>query len=174
MEPKRPILTDADISSLLARHKMLPREWRKRLHARSKPTDGHIRNELTIEENKEKLSIKCRQNSNNPLVFSIVLMFTNENNHRYIILRCNGIHPSEHTNRWEKLKRLPNHTFTPCFHIHKATQRYQEEDLRIDGYAEPTESYSDFHTALDHFVEISGFHDPGDEDTNLRLFGSTI
>lgn len=173
MVAKCPILTDTEISSLLARRKVLPSNWRSKLHKRSKPTDGHTRNEIVIKDNKEIFSIKSRQNSNNPLDFSIIFVYTNSNNNKYIILRCNCIHPSEHTNRWEKLHGLSNHTFPPDFHIHKATQRYQEEELRIEGYAEPTENYSDYHTAFDHFMKISGFDDPGDEDTNLSLFGST-
>lgn len=70
----------------------------------------------------------------------------------YILLRYNGKHPSKHTNKWEKENGLPDHTFAPAFHIHKATQRYQEGGYKIDGYAEVTTKYSDFHAAVEQFL----------------------
>lgn len=104
--------------------------------------------------------IKCRQSTENPLDFSIILVWRDENGNEYRLLRCNGPHPSCHTNRWEKRKGIEGHTFGPCFHIHRATQRYQESDFEIDGFAEPTEVYSDYERAISHLVTLAGFVDP--------------
>ncbi len=71
-------------------------------------------------------------------------------------MRCNGLHPSRHTNRWEKERDLPNSSFNPAFHIHQATERYQIAGYAIDGYAETTEEYSSYEAALAAFLSRCG------------------
>lgn len=43
------------------------------------------------------------------------------------------------------------------FHIHEATERYQRAGHPIDGYAEPTNAFSDFATALAAMLNDAGF-----------------
>jgi len=43
------------------------------------------------------------------------------------------------------------------FHIHMATVRYQDLGTREDAYAEPTDRFSDFHSALVCMLEDCGF-----------------
>lgn len=80
-------------------------------------------------------------------------------NIEFRLLRCNGKHSSKHTNHIEKQNGESNHTFGPCFHIHTATLRYQENGSRIDHFAEQTDKYSDFDSALDYFIKICHFID---------------
>jgi hypothetical protein len=61
------------------------------------------------------------------------------------------------TNKWEKDNGIPNHRFGPAFHIHRATQRYQGSGYKIDGFAEATTKYSDFHAALNQFLVECSF-----------------
>ena len=84
------------------------------------------------------------------------------------MIRCNGKHSSKHTNKWEKDKGQPDHTFGPAFHIHRATERYQESGYTIDGYAAVTSAYHDFHTAFDYFLKENNFIKP--HNSQLGLF----
>ena len=68
----------------------------------------------------------------------------------------------EHTNQIEA------NTFYD-FHIHMATERYQELGMREDAYAEATDRFGDFDGALRCLVDDGGFDTL--PDPNLRLFG---
>jgi hypothetical protein len=63
--------------------------------------------------------------------------------------RCNG-KSHEHSNIIEE-KRFYD------FHIHTATERYQDAGLREDWYAEPTDRYNDFNGALRCMFKDCGF-----------------
>jgi hypothetical protein len=107
----------------------------------------------------------------NPLDFSIILIFRDEDGTEFNLCRYNGKHPSQHTNKLEKSKGLPDSSFRNAFHIHMATQRYQEEGLNIDSYAEVTNEYSSFDTALRTFVRTNGFSVSGDEPSLFDVQG---
>jgi hypothetical protein len=104
-----------------------------------------------------KFRIILRHNILNQFDFSIILFFLDDDGTGYCLLRFNGRHPSQHTNKWEKQKGLTPFSFRNRFHIHLATERYQLEGLRIDGYAEVTECYDSFASALTAFVGCNGF-----------------
>jgi len=84
------------------------------------------------------------------------------------LIRCNGKHSSKHTNKWEKDKGQQDNTFGPAFHIHRATERYQESGYPIDGYATVTSAYYDFNTAFNHFINEYNFMKP--QSTQFELF----
>jgi len=166
------ILTDTEIERLITLRKPLPKGWRRRLQLRRRRSEAQTRCQLSAPADGNDFVIKCRQSTENPLDFSVILVWRDNSGNEYRLLRCNGPHPSDHTNRWEKVQGKTDHTFGPCFHIHKATQRYQEAGLKIDGYAQPTDSYSDCHAALLHLVGACGFIDPEPPgDSHPRLFG---
>lgn len=148
------ILTDQEIASFISEPKVVPDNWVARLLPKDKAHYQHRERELDIEgSNGNLFRVIVRQNTLNVMDFSIILMLREkDSNVEYILIRYNGKHPSNHTNKWEKKNRLPNHTFVPAFHIHRATQRYQEGGYRIDGFAEMTTHYSDFHTAIEQFM----------------------
>ena len=164
-----PVLTDSQIEELIHRAKPLPEGWRKRLRLRQHKGEAHKRAELQIDSNTEVFVIKCRQNSNNPLDFSIILVYKGKTGCEYRLLRCNGKHPSQHTHRWERDYGREGATFGPSFHVHRATERYQEAGLDIDGFAEPTDAYSDYFTGLEHFAQAGCFVDP--ERPKPDMFG---
>jgi hypothetical protein len=68
----------------------------------------------------------------------------------------------EHTNQIE------GGTFYD-FHIHHATERYQESGAREDAFAEVTDRYADFHSALRCMFEDCGFEAP--QEVQPSLFG---
>ena len=163
------ILTDAEIVRLLNERKVLPGNWAKRLAPKASAGQVHLRRNLCIGgENRSQFVIDVRQNLNSLLDFSIILSFVDDDNHKYILTRFNGRHPSQHTNKWEKKHRQPGAEFRNVFHIHKATERYQQEGYGIDGYAEPTQSYSSFDAALREFISSNGFVTGEDDDLQQR------
>ena len=54
------------------------------------------------------------------------------------------------------------------YHIHTATERYQELGMREDSYAEPSDRFSDLNTAINCMLKECGFEVP--HDPQLKLF----
>jgi len=166
------ILTDEEIAELLQEPKQLGRNWETRLRPRPKSNFKFTQRDCEIEgKNGHMFRIIIRHNMINPLDFSIILIFRDEDGTEFNLCRYNGKHPSQHTNKLEKSKGLADSSFRNAFHIHMATQRYQEEGLNIDGYAEATNEYSSFDTALRTFVRTNGFSAPGDEPSLFDVQG---
>jgi len=169
------VLKDTDIDDLIAERKVLPPNWRRRLQLRPKEGCKHNEAKIAVEgQHGGHFRVVLRQSQDNPFDFSIILIYCHKDGSDYRQLRYNGRHPSDHTNKWEKSRGHIDHTFGPCFHIHKATQRYQEESYDIDGYASMTTGYHDFHSALDRFREDASFVDPDSPVGALFLEGSTV
>lgn len=165
-------LTDSEISRLLSTPKPLPKGWRTRLNLLDAKIGSHRKRDLSIRVEDMTFTIKCRQSVENPIDFSIILHYQDRENNECRLLRCNGKHPSSHTNKIEKQAGKTNCGFDPCFHIHQATERYQQPGYRIDGYAEPTGEYTDYETALEYFVKRCGFVDPEPSQPNTPdMFG---
>lgn len=53
------------------------------------------------------------------------------------------------------------------FHIHTATERYQQFGTREDTYAERTERYDDFRGALHCLIDDVNLQAPADAQGNL-------
>lgn len=153
------ILTDLEIANLISELKVVPDNWFSRLLPKDKAHYQHKEREIDVEGSSGNIfRVIVRQSNLNVMDFSIILTLREKaSNMEYILIRYNGKHPSRHTNKWEKENGLLNYTFGPAFHIHRATQRYQESGYRIDGFAEVTTKYSDFHTALNQFLVECGF-----------------
>jgi hypothetical protein len=148
------VLTDAQIEALLAEGKPLPANWRARLNVKAKANQTFRQREFDLQgEGGNEFRSVLRSNELNRLDFSLVLKFVDVDGADYRLVRLNGRHPSQHTNKGEKLKKLPNATFRNRFHIHRATERYQVDGFEIDGYAEPTDNYDSFDSALEEFVK---------------------
>lgn len=73
--------------------------------------------------------------------------------------RYNGKH--EHTNKIEKENFYD-------FHIHKATERYQNLGFDEDGYAEKSAGYNTIHNAIDCLIKDCNIILP--EDSQMKLF----
>jgi hypothetical protein len=152
------ILSDEEIERLIRERKQLPQGWESRFQVRPKSDYRYTQRNCEIKsEEGNFFNIIIRQSTVNLLDFSIILMFKDKDGVEYRLCRYNGKHPSGHTNRFEKNKGLQNDCFRNVFHIHKATQRYQEEGFDITGYAEPTKDYSSFDSALKVFLQKNGF-----------------
>lgn len=163
------ILTDEEIGALISEPKVVPSNWLLRLDLKDKAHFQHKEKEIDIEGNNGNLfRIIIRQNKLNVLDFSIILTLREkDSNIEYNLMRFNGKHPSPHTNKWEKENKQPNYKFSPAFHIHRATQRYQESGFKIDGFAEVTLKYSDFHSALEQFLLECNIRREDDKQVSL-------
>ncbi len=169
------LLTDTEITALLAEPKPLPSNWSSRLTVREKAGQIHRQRELELQgDGEHQFRVVLRQNILNQLDFSIILIFVDADGTDYRLVRFNGRHPSQHTNKWEKRKGLSNWAFRNRFHIHKATERYQVDGLEVDGYAEVTERYDSFDSALTEFVNDNGIQAPAGEPNEPMLpFGES-
>ncbi len=153
--------TDAEINEMLEERKHLPLEYKTKMKLRIKR--GHKERELDVKgELGNSYRIILRQLNSNPLAFSVILAFSPEDTTALFRLRRYNGRNHDHTNQIE------NNTFTG-FHIHTATERYQELRMREDTYAELTDRYSELNSALKCLFEDCGFIVP-DEKQNL-LFG---
>jgi len=154
------LLTDEEIAALLAERKVLPHDYLARIQA--KPKRGHKERELEIEGDAGSgFRLVVRQSLIEPLDFSAILIFCpRETNQTFRLRRHNG-RSHEHTNQ------LEGDTFYD-FHIHKATERYQDSGLREDSYAERTDRFTDLGGAIDCLLADGGF-----DRTNLQtsIFG---
>ena len=138
----------------------MPGDYRSRLRLREKR--GHDEQELEIQgEGGSTFQIILRKNRINPLDFSVILGCLPElSAHLFRLRRYNG-KSHEHTNQIERI------TFYD-FHIHHATERYQDLGLREDAYAVATDQYGDFDGALARMLSDCNFQLP--EDPQQPLF----
>lgn len=155
------VITDTEISGLLAEKKPLPSNFTKSFRLRTKR--GHREFNLDIRGEKgSQFRLMVRQSLFNNLDFSIILLFIPEgSNQHFRIRRYNG-KSHEHTNRIEKRKFYD-------FHIHTATQRYQEMGFKEDDFAEPTSRYADYYGALDCMMQDCAFVIDGTQKTLFNL-----
>jgi hypothetical protein len=154
-------LTDQEIAALLEEKKTLPPNYRDLVQTR--PKRGHKERELDIKgSGQSEFRLILRQSDFNSLDFSVILGYRfPQSNLVFRLRRYNG-KSHEHTNTLEQLRFYD-------FHIHMATERYQDAGLREDWYAEPTDRYNDFHGALRLMLSECGFDLP--YNPQATLFG---
>ena len=134
-----------------------------------RPTNLNVIQNVTITFRSHFLNIMCthyeivisfntlmfRQSTFNPLDFSVILGYIIPNTNQVFRLRRYNGKSHEHTNWLEQEKFYD-------FHIHTATERYQIAGWNEDGYATPTDRYSDHHGALRRrlmgFFRARNFH----------------
>lgn len=156
--------SEREIASLVQEPKPLPHDWQTRVRLR--PKRGHYERQLDIAgEGSGEFRIILRESQIKPLDFSVILAVRSPNSNQFFRLRrCNGnSHP--HTNT---IERETIHGF----HIHVATERYQETGMDEDAYAETTDRYSDYQGALECMIHNANLVVPTDpNDVQGSLFG---
>ena len=132
--------SDQEIATLMQERKPLPADWHKR--TRLKPKRGHHEQHMDLTgEAGNEFRLIFRRSSINRLDFSVILAVRVSGTSQWFRLRRYNGKSHEHTNHIE------DETFHG-FHIHFATERYQEFGTREDAYAEPTDRYGDFDGAF--------------------------
>lgn len=151
--------SDEEIAALVEERKPLPEDWRNRIRLR--PKRGHDERDLELTgDGGAEFRLILRQNKINPLDFSIILAVRVPNSNQVFRLRRYNGKSHEHTNHIE------DRTFYD-FHIHMATERYQEIGTREDAYAEPTDRYGDFHGALRCLIDDANLEIPAEAQGQL-------
>jgi hypothetical protein len=156
-------LTDIEIERLLTERKILPANYRELLQLT--PKRGHREQNLNIDGTAgSAFRLILRQSLANPLDFSVILGYRGLP--RLFLLRRYDGKSHFHTNRLERQRFYD-------FHIHIATQRYQEAGLEEDGFAQPSDSFTDFHSALRCLLTDCHFEWPQDpQGTLFSEFGT--
>ena len=150
---------DREIESLVREDKTVPADWRNLVRLR--PKRGHSERHLDIAGDAgSEFRLILRQNQINLLDFSVILAVrVPRSNQLFRLRRYNG-RSHEHT------KQIESVTFHD-FHIHFATERYQELGAREDAYAEPTDRFGDFRGALQCLAEDANLKVPPDPQGDL-------
>jgi hypothetical protein len=152
---------DAAITRLISESKPLPLDYRERI--RIKPKRGHSERELDVRgTGSSEFRLILRQSQFNPLDFSVILAYRPPGLSQLFRLRRYNGKSHQHTNTLEGI------TFYN-FHIHTATERYQDSGLREDSFAEPTDRFVDFQSAIRCMLTDCGFDVPS--DPQRELFG---
>jgi len=153
------IFSDQEIYHLIQERKPLPDDYRTKIQIR--PKFGHKERELDIKgADGGDYRLILRQSIFNPLDFSIILAYRPpKSNQLFRLQRYNG-KSHEHTNPIE------GETFYD-FHIHQATEKYQEIGAREDTFAKPTDRFADFQQAITCILIDCGFEKPLDSQGHL-------
>ena len=141
------IISDEEIVTYLKEKKLLPEDFKPNLTVRSGGWHNRFEQEVKGESgNTFKLIV--RQNKFNAFDFSVILGVFIAGNF-FHLKRYNG-NSHRHANKLEKEE-------VKGFHIHTATERYQEAKWQPEGYAISTTSYYDWRTALSACLKENNF-----------------
>ena len=161
MSGDKRILSDIEIKNLIEDVKPMSVKSIRNINPKLKEKRMHKEAELNIvSETERNFKLIIRVNTIDMFDFSIILMYTDEQGKSYILRRYNGKHP--HKNKLEG-------TTLWDFHIHYATERYQQQGYRIESYAETTDSYSNWTEALNKMLDDCNFK--RDEQLLTSYFG---
>ena len=146
--------TDQQIAALIKERKVLLDDWRDQL---DKNNSLYI-----IGENGSRFRIITNLNEKYPSDFSVVLAVIDPKTGAiFRIRRYNGMPKRSHNNKIEKQKIYG-------YHIHFATERYQERDYDEETYAEETNRYNNLEGALQCLIQDANLELPA--QLELRLF----
>ena len=146
--------TDQQIAALIEERKVLPDDWRTQL---DKNNSLYI-----IGERGNRFRIITNLNTKYPSDFSVILAVVNpKKGADFRIRRYNGMPKRPHNNKIEKQKIYG-------YHIHSATERYQERGYDEETYAEETNRYNNLEGALQCLIQDANLELPA--QLELRLF----
>lgn len=153
-------LTDEEIAKLISEPKPLPENYRSSMRLR--PKKGHSERDLDVRGiNGSEFRIIQRQSGFNLLDFSVILAYRpRESNQLFKLRRYNG-RSHEHTNDIE------NETFYD-FHIHQATEGYQELGAKEESFAQRSDKYHSLPEAVEYMFEECSFVVPPETPSAQR------
>jgi hypothetical protein len=136
--------SDKEIARLVTEPKPLPKDYERQF--RLKRRRGHDETKIDVIGSRDNsFRIILRRSRINVIDFSVILaVFVPNTNQLFRLRRYNG-KSHTHTNKIEKDSFY-------AFHIHMATERYQESGFREDAYAEETTSFTDYRSALNRML----------------------
>ena len=155
------LYSDAEIAALLRERKPLSDDWQTRMMRREKR--GQIEHRLDIAgADSTPFSLIIRRSERDSSDFSAILgVRTMALEQLFILRRCDG---RSHRHR----NAIEGDRFRD-FHIHTATERYQRRGYREDGFAQPTERYSDLDGAIRCLFSDAHLDPPPGQPDRLML-----
>jgi len=150
------ILTDEEISGLIAERKPLPAHLSPL--GQLTTLNQHLRRDFKISAtNRREFTVYIRRGLINVMDFSVVLGYQLPHVNRIFRLRRYNGKAHQHTNVIE------GQTFYD-YHIHTATERYQrKQGFREESFAEVTNRYLDLEGAIQCMLDDCGFRIPFEE-----------
>jgi hypothetical protein len=154
-----PELTDDDIKALLDETKTLPHDYVKHMKPVKKANMQYSQSELLVTgELGSEFKMVIRKNLMDPLDFSVILVYLpKEEGKGFILRRYNGKH--FHKNHLEGNE-------LHGFHVHVATERYQQAGLKAEGYAEVSDGYASVPQATECLFRDANFQRGSDQRLN--------
>ena len=173
------MLTEKEIADLLADRKVIRRRAIRYLQQAGQCENGEAK----------RKQVRCRgasgrefsifatftapKNSGRPPKYSVHMRYYLAGQTQFItLLRCNSPH-GPHPNKIEKKNKTGVQLIPQgkC-HIHMLTERYQNVPGKELGYAEETNAYNCFDSAVEHVCYSYGFYIRGDSySSRFPLFG---
>lgn len=152
------IYSDQEIEALIQERKVLPNDWHSILLGANSTKEDLV----VTGGSGNDFRIIARYNNVQPLDFSVILtVVVPLSNRQFRLRRYNGW-TNPHYNPIEKEE-------VHGFHIHYATERYQQRGLAEDAYAQATNRYNDFDSALQCLIEDANFEEP--PELQMTIFG---
>lgn len=153
------IFTDVDIQRLIVEPKPLPMDFTGLIQLKDKR--GHRERELSLTgQTGNDFRLILRQSAENPLDFSIIVGVWPRTTGIFFRLRRYNGKSHQHTNVIEG-----NSFFG--FHVHMATERYQDLGAREDSFAELATEFSDLNGALRCMFRDCCFQNPSTPQPDL-------
>ena len=134
-------LQDREIEALIAERKKVTPEMLQKLSQLRPAGDNKLTQDCeVIGEDGSVFRIILRQNRLNPLDFAAIFAYRLPDTGRLFHLR-------RYDSRAEHRNPIERQRFT-AYHVHQATARYQARGFDEEGYAEPSDRFTDLHGAL--------------------------
>lgn len=154
------ILNDQDIEKLVKEEKHASVTLDD-FFSQMKEKKSHRETDITIlRADGSYFKVILRQNSLNPLDFSAILGIVAKGSNQLIKLRRYNGKSHEHRNKLEAEQFYG-------FHIHYATERYQNIGFKEELYAVPTERYANLRDALKCLAQDCNITFPGSNQIEL-------
>jgi hypothetical protein len=150
-------LSEEAITGLIAERKRIPDGLQPitRMTERNK----HLRREyeITCPATGNTFVVKLRRSTLNPFDFSVILGYQLPGVNTIFLLRRYNGKAHYHTNHLDENVRFRD------FHIHTATERYQNSGDKVEHFAQVTARYADIDGAVECMLADCGFRAPMEE-----------
>lgn len=141
----KPLLRNDEVKTIVSAPKYIPKSAGKAYDLSAfKLDNGHFRRKIDLLCEDFKLTMAMRQLQDDPLDFSVLLIYYDSKGYKYIIKRYNGDHGLHIDNRTGTCISGP--------HIHTISEECQMTTHKDEGYAEPTDRYKTLPEAVDVFI----------------------
>lgn len=141
----KPLLREETIDRIVSCPKYIPRSVGK-VYDRSafKLDNGQFRRKFELICEEYRLTMVMRQLQDDPLDFSVILIYDDDKGYRYIVKRYNGDHGIHIDRRTGESISGP--------HIHTISVECQMTTHKDEGYAVATDRYNTLPEAVDAFI----------------------